>query len=88
MSTTILAAGGGIVMPDDDVLRGLLRLLGVFMWFITAGLIAAAIRAGVEIAAQFDEGNRTGPGVRRLVVIAVAAILLSSATTWAGWLLI
>ncbi len=50
------------------------------MWFVSAGLIAAAIRSGVEIAAQFDEGNRTGPGVRRLLAIALGAIFLSSAT--------
>lgn len=88
MTTTILAAGGGIVMPDDAVVQQLARLLGVFLWFVAAGLIAAAMRAGVEIAAQFENGNLTGPGVVRLIVIAAVAILTASATGWAGWLLI
>lgn len=88
MTISVLAAGGGIKMPGEDVLRPLGQMLGVFLWFVAAGLILAAMRAGVEVAHRFDDGEVTGPGIRRLIAIALGAIVTASAISWAGWLLI
>jgi len=87
MVTATLAAGG-IVMPPESVIKPLASLLGVFMWFVTAALIAAGYLAGVEIAAKYKEGEGLGPGSARLIAIVVGAIATSTATAWGGWLLI
>lgn len=75
-------------MPGEEVLRPLGQMLGIFLWFVAAGLILAAMRAGVEVAHRFDDGEVTGPGIRRLILTALGAIAVASAISWAGWLLI
>lgn len=88
MLTTVLAEGGGIVMPDAAVVRQIVRLLGVVFWIVSVALIAAAMRSGVEVAAKYKAGEPVNAGAVRLIVIAVVAVLVSSATTWAGWILL
>ncbi|MFH5227542.1 hypothetical protein [Antrihabitans spumae] len=87
MTTAVLAAGG-MVTPPDDVTQPVLHIVGIFLWFVAALLVAAAMYGGYEFAESFREAQSLTQAKGRMLVVATAAILTGSAAAVGGWLLI
>ncbi|GAB4590230.1 hypothetical protein [Nocardia sp. IFM 10818] len=77
-----------IQMPPAEVTGPVTTLLGMFMWLVFAALIASAIWSGVMFARVYNSGGGLDRASTQFLVACVCSLLASSASAWAGFLLL
>ncbi|MET8427824.1 hypothetical protein [Nocardia sp. NPDC004860] len=77
-----------IQMPPAEVTGPLTSLLGMFLWFVFAALIASAMWSGVMFARLYTSGAGLDRASTNFLVVCVCSLLAASASAWGGFLLL
>lgn len=73
--------------PPGEVTAGLEQVGGWFFWFAIAALALIGVAAGVYLAAAYRRNGELSEGERRVVFVAIGAVVAATSGGWAAVIL-
>ncbi|QII09311.1 hypothetical protein BH93_27465 (plasmid) [Rhodococcoides fascians A25f] len=89
-SASLLAAiptGDEPRTPPPEATAQLEQVGRYFFWFVTGALSIAGVLAGIYLAVAYSRHGQLGEGEKRVVAVAIAAVVVGSSGAWAPLLL-